>query len=151
MKREFLQELRVGDMALPKEVVDAIMAENGKDIQHYKLQAGNWEEKYNSAVADHAKQLAALHFQGRLEAAVSRAGGRNAKAISALLDLEGLAAQTDQEAALDQAMEALKEEHGYLFEANMPPAYAGGTGTTPVGMHSPDSLSSALRQRFGKQ
>lgn len=32
MKREFLQNLKVGEEALPKEVIDAIMAENGRDI-----------------------------------------------------------------------------------------------------------------------
>ena len=30
MKREFLQGIRIGEEALPKEVIDAIMAENGK-------------------------------------------------------------------------------------------------------------------------
>lgn len=33
MKREFLQNLKVGDEPLPKDVIDAIMAENGRDIQ----------------------------------------------------------------------------------------------------------------------
>lgn len=33
MKREFLQNLKVGEEALPKEVIDAIMAENGRDIE----------------------------------------------------------------------------------------------------------------------
>lgn len=32
MKREFLQNLKVGEEALPKEVIDAIMAENGRDV-----------------------------------------------------------------------------------------------------------------------
>lgn len=32
MKREFLQNLKVGEESLPKEVIDAIMAENGRDI-----------------------------------------------------------------------------------------------------------------------
>ena len=32
MKREFLQNLKVGEEALSKEVIDAIMAENGRDI-----------------------------------------------------------------------------------------------------------------------
>ena len=31
MKREFLQNLKVGDQALPKEIIDAIMDENGKE------------------------------------------------------------------------------------------------------------------------
>lgn len=33
MKREFLQNLKIGDQALTKEVVDLIMKENGKDIE----------------------------------------------------------------------------------------------------------------------
>lgn len=32
MKREFLQNLKVGEEALPKEIIDTIMAENGRDI-----------------------------------------------------------------------------------------------------------------------
>ena len=36
MKREFLQNFKVGDQPLPKEVIDAIMAENGRDIESAK-------------------------------------------------------------------------------------------------------------------
>lgn len=36
MKREFLQNFKVGDQALPKEVIDAIMDENGNDIEEAK-------------------------------------------------------------------------------------------------------------------
>lgn len=36
MKREFLLNFKVGDQALPKEVIDAIMAENGRDIEAAK-------------------------------------------------------------------------------------------------------------------
>lgn len=36
MKREFLQNFKVGDQPLTKEIIDAIMAENGKDIEAAK-------------------------------------------------------------------------------------------------------------------
>lgn len=36
MKREFLQNFKVGDAELPKEVIDAIMEENGRDIEREK-------------------------------------------------------------------------------------------------------------------
>ena len=36
MKREFLQNLKVGEETLPKEVIDSIMAENGRDIEAAK-------------------------------------------------------------------------------------------------------------------
>ena len=36
MKREFLQNFKVGNQALPKNVIDAIMSENGRDIEAAK-------------------------------------------------------------------------------------------------------------------
>lgn len=36
MKREFLQNFKVGDQPLTKEIIDEIMAENGRDIQNAK-------------------------------------------------------------------------------------------------------------------
>ena len=44
MKREFLQEFRVGEQPLPKEVIDAIMAENGRDIQKVKANFADYED-----------------------------------------------------------------------------------------------------------
>lgn len=52
MKREFLQNLKVGDQALPKEVIDAIMDENGKDIEAAKKPFADYEaikEQLNTA------------------------------------------------------------------------------------------------------
>ena len=90
MKREFLQELRVGEAALPKEVIDAIMAENGRDIQTHKQAAQQWEEKYNRAVSDHTAQMEKLQFDGYVQNAVQTHRGRSLKAIAALLDMEQL-------------------------------------------------------------
>lgn len=36
MKRDFLKNFKVGDQAIPDEIVDAIMAENGRDIEAAK-------------------------------------------------------------------------------------------------------------------
>lgn len=36
MKREFLENLKIGDQPLSKETIDAIMAENGRDIEAAK-------------------------------------------------------------------------------------------------------------------
>ena len=86
MKREFLQEFKVGDQSLPKEVIDAIMAENGRDIQKVKANfadyedlkaelakrqqdqsfeeaAKAWEEKYNQAVLEHKNQISQMAFE----------------------------------------------------------------------------------------
>ena len=68
-----------------------------------------------------------------LMAAITAAKGRNAKAISALLDVEKLKKSTNQDADIKDALEALKKDNAYLFEDDStPPPYAGGTGrSTP--------------------
>ena len=43
MKREFLQNFKVGEQALPKEIIDAIMEENGKDIESAKKPFADYE------------------------------------------------------------------------------------------------------------
>lgn len=47
MKREFLQNFKVGDQPLPKEVIDAIMAENGRDIEAAKAKGAEPYADYN--------------------------------------------------------------------------------------------------------
>ncbi len=150
MKREFLQNLTVDGQSLSKEVIDAIMAENGRDIQQAKQSAADWEEKYNKAVADHKKELDDMLFRGIFSEAVHNAKGRNEKAIAALLDLETIRRGEDPAAALQTAIQALKQESGYLFEEEeMPPYYAAGTGVRQGGGNDhPVTLAGALRARF---
>lgn len=168
MKREFLQNFKVGDQPLPKEIIDAIMAENGRDVENAKKpfadydtikgqlseaqtalqeiqkngqtleaaqqKAQEWERKYNDAIQSHQEELADRDFQQKLEAGIARAKGRNAKAISALLDLKALRRSKNQDADLEAAIEAVKKDDGYLFDdGTTPPPYAAGTGSTPMG------------------
>lgn len=145
MKREFLQSL----MDMPKEVVDAIMAENGRDIESAKEGARQWEEKYRQTVAESEKAIQDLRFDAHLQSAISQERGRNAKAIAALLDREALK-NADRQAVLE-AVQAVKKDCGYLFEAPMPPAYAVGTGMIATEVHGPATLADALRERFEKR
>ena len=179
MKREFLLGLQVEGNPLPKEVVDAIMAENGRDIQ--KVRAGFadydemkeelsqlrqtaqetdthrenalvWEDKYNRAVEEHARELAQVNFQNRLNGAILRAKGRSAKAICALLDLEALQASEDQPKAIEAALAQLKAASGYLFESEPAPGYARNTGVWQgSGEKSPATLAGALKERFERK
>lgn len=43
MKREFLQNLKIGDQSMPKEVIDAILDENSRDIDTVKGKFGDYE------------------------------------------------------------------------------------------------------------
>ena len=159
MKREFLQGLQVGDVPLTKEVIDAIMAENGRDIEAVKARyadsenvAGAWEEKYNQALADHRQELSDVIFGHNLEKAVIAANGRNAKAITALLDVEALKLSENQQTDLEQALQTLKQECSYLFHTETPPPYARGTGAmVPEAHKGPATLAGALLEKFERK
>ena len=170
MKREFLQGLTVGETPLPKEVIDAIMAENGRDIESVKARyadydalkeqltqweadaAKQWEEKLNQQVDTHRREMSDLIFSHNLEKAILSAKGRNAKAITALLDVETLKASENQTADLEAALENLKQDCSYLFQSETPPPYARGTGAmTPETNRSPANLAGALLEKFERK
>ena len=73
MKREFLQNLKVGEEALPKEVIDAIMDENGRDIEKAKTDAvkpyGDYEDtkKALATANDTIKQLQQQQSDGLVD------------------------------------------------------------------------------------
>ena len=181
MKTEFLQNFKVGDQSLPKEVIDAILAENGRDIENAKkpfsdyeaikdqlkaakeglkafdgVDVGQLQDKITELtgkLSDKDKEwqakLDGMAFDGRIRDAIAAARGRNAKAISALLDVEALRASKNQEADIKAALEAVKKDNGYLFETETPPPFAGGTGSAPAGgKQAPASLAGALHEKY---
>lgn len=110
MKTEFLQNFKVGDQPLPKEVIDAILAENGRDIEALKTENDNLKTQLQTAkdglkafegvdvkdlqgqitklqqdLADkdaaHQTELANMAFDRALEGAITAAKGRSVKAI----------------------------------------------------------------------
>ena len=110
MKTDFLKNLKVGDQPLPKEVIDAILAENGRDIEAIKAENDNLKTQLQTAkdglkafegvdvkdlqgqitklqqdLADkdtaHKTELANMAFDRALEGAITAAKGRSVKAI----------------------------------------------------------------------
>ena len=182
MKPEFLQNFKVGDQPLPKEIIDAILAENGRDVEaatkpyadydHIREQLETAQDglkafdgidvsKLQGEITTLRGQLSdkdrewqgkldAMAFDGRVRDAIAAAKGKNAKAISALLDMDALRSSKNQDADIRAALEALKQDSGYLFEDGQnPPPYAPGTGgrqnQPPM---EPGSLAAALRERY---
>lgn len=162
MKREFLENFKVGDQPLTKEAVDAILVENARDVEAAKKPFADYEsikEQLQTAkdglkafegvdvaqlqgkVAELQGQLTtkdqewqgkldAMAFDGKIKDAITAAGGKSAKAIAALLDLDTLRASKNQDADIKTALEGLKKDSGYLFDdGQIPPPYATGTGT----------------------
>ena len=172
MTREFLENFKVGDQQLPEEVVDAILAENGRDVAELdsvreQLQTAKdglkafegvdvqelqgkitaLQDDLATKEADFQTKLADMAFDHALEKAITGANGRNAKAITALLDVPTLKASKNQEADIKTALDGLKKDNSYLFDdGSTPPPYAGGTG---VGGYNGNDAIRAIRSAAG--
>lgn len=178
MKAEFLKGL-----GLEQDVVDKIMAENGKDVaaeqakttkaegerDNYKDQLATATESLekfkdvdpaamqseienlNKQLKDKDEEYAAKEadriFSDTVKEAIKSAGGRNEKAVMAMLDMEALKASKNQSEDIKKALEAVKESDAYLFGSDEPFMNAVGAtgGSADVGG---DNLS-AIRAAMG--
>ena len=175
VKREFLLSLQE-QQPLSKQTVDAIMAENGRDIQATRalfsdydaikeelasakqviaqLETDNesaWAEKLAQMEERHRQQLQQVEFSYLFRQAVAQAGGRNEKAVAAMVDLEALSKGDDPQKALADALTALKKEEPWLFLSQTPPPYAAHTGAQSPRKNEPATLAGALRERFERK
>ena len=165
MKTEFLQNFKVGDQPLTKEIIDAILAENGRDIEaakkpfadydHIKEQLKTAQDglkafegvdvaklqgeittlqgKLTDKDKEWQEKIDGMTFDGEIKDIITAAKGKNVKAISALLDLDALRQSKNRTADAKAAVEAVKKDNAYLFDAEgTPPPYADGTGKDPV-------------------
>ena len=132
MDREFLQTIRVGEDALPEEVIETILSQS-------RQEETAWQQK-----------LHRMHLEGCLQRSVQQAGGRNVKAIEALLDLDAIGGSEDLQAAMDAAVRDLKARESYLFSGPQAPGYAAGTGSHSPHSGSPMTLAEALRAKFSR-
>lgn len=107
-------------------------------------------EAHGKVVQEHQTQLAALQLQQQVSEAVHKAGGRSVKAISALLDMEAICQSQDVGAALEEAMSALKQDSGYLFQSATPPQYARFTGSQQMPQKA-TTLAGALKERMKRK
>ena len=182
MKTEFLKSLN-----LSQEVIDKIMAENGKDIaveqkkaekviqerDSYKLKAesletqvndanteiqkfkdmdidgikkaaDDWKETAEKAKADADKQISQMKFDYALSAALTGPKAKNAKAVKALLDMDGLKFNDGKIVGLDEQLAQIKADNDYLFESDEPaPEFVKGTngGSGSVGGKKPSEMT----------
>ncbi len=181
MKREFLQSFKIGEQSLPKEIIDAIMEENGRDINAAKAvaikpyadfdailaeneslkqqqalcdgkTAAQWKELHDHTVQKYETQVDGMKFGNMVENTILRMGGKNVRAICSLLDLAQMQESENRQQMLSAALESLQKTDGYLFGNQTPPPYAGGTGTQHGINHTaPQGLAGALREKFERK
>ena len=176
MERSFLEGLN-----LEKDVIDQIMAENGKDINREKSKADALKTQLDEArqtlkgfegvnvselqgkVAQLTADLAAeeSEYQGRIaemefdaviDEAIRGSKARNAKAVRALLDLGALRTSKNQKEDIAAAIEAVKKENDYLFaDTNVPRVVSSTPGADPEADSTKSKANEALRSLFGKE
>lgn len=83
-------------------------------------QVSDLNEKLATQKADFEKQIADRNFNDLLTKSVATAGGREAKAIIPFLDVEALKTSQNQETDIKNAIDAVKQEHDYLFTSTEP-------------------------------
>lgn len=107
------------------------------DVEAIKKSADEYKTKFEQAEADAKAQMNQLKFDHALDGALTEARAKNAKAVKALLNVEGLKL-TDEGAivGLKEQLEKIKSENDYLFESETEPpqiTLGGRSGPPPAG------------------
>ena len=133
-----------------KEQLDTATAEleKFKDVKPEELQATI--EKLQADIKAKDEEYAAKEanriFRDAVKEAITAAGGRNEKAVMAMLDIDALKSSKNQKDDIKTALEEVKKDNDYLFESKEPiknpTGPTGGGGGTGGG-------SSALRAAMG--
>lgn len=156
MRREFLKNFQVNGQPLPKEIIDAIMEENGRDIEAAKGGAGGklfTQEEVERMVS----QRLALDRGGGAEPEDERE--RALRAREARLDCRDYLDSRKLPAALLEVLDcsdverfkaavevALEKFPGIAQADGPPPPYAPGTGTQ--GGVRPDPIAAAFAPKY---
>lgn len=92
----------------------------GVDVDDLKGQITTLQNDLKKKDEEYAAKETERAFNDTLDKAITAAGGRNAKAIRGLLDLEALKGSKDQTEDIKKALESVKESDAYLFGSDEP-------------------------------
>lgn len=122
---------------------------DGVDVTDLKGQIATLQENLKKKDDEYAAKEAERLFNDTLDKAITEAGGRNAKAIRGLLDIEALKGSKDQTADIKKALDAAKESDAYLFGSNEPFYNPVGPTNNPEGGRGLDVGTASLRAAMG--
>ncbi len=108
-----------------KAAEDALKGFEGIDPKDLQGKLDEANQKLKDMEENHRKEAAEREFHEELTAAIKAAKGKNPKAITALLDTAALKDSKNREKDIKAALEAVKGENDYLFDADdggTPPA-----------------------------
>lgn len=121
----------------------------GIDVKDLQGQITKLQADIRAKDDEYAAKEADRVFMDSIKDAVKNAGGRNEKAVIAMLDIDTLKESKNQSEDIKKALEDVKKSDGYLFGANEPINNAvGGTSGTGGADIGGDEMS-ALRAAMG--
>lgn len=126
------------------------------DVSSLKKKIDDLEKNIKDKEEQHSKEMADRDFNDILKDAIAEANGKNAKAITALLDVDSLKASKNQKEDIVKAIKALTEaeDSKMLFGEKEPKEVGKGNTIGNVGnsqsSNNTDSLNSALKEHYGK-
>lgn len=140
-------EQRDAHKASLDEVNEKLKEFEGVDVDDLKGQIAKLQGDIKAKDDEHAAKEADRLFNDTLSEAIKEAGGRNSKAVMALLDIDTLKASKNQSEDIKKALETAKESDAYLFGVdepiNNPVAQThsgGGVDTTTAAMRAAAGL-----------
>ena len=124
------------------EAEETLKGFEGVDVKDLQTKVSEFSTQLETQKTDYENQIAQMKFNAILDGAITASGGKNAKAIKALLDVESLMNSKDQTTDIQAAVNACKEENAYMFgddePINNPVGQTGGQTVTPPGKNPED-------------
>lgn len=130
------------------EVDEKLKEFEGVDVADLKGQITKLQGDLKAKDDEYAAKEAERAFNDTLGEAIKSAGGRNAKSIMALLNIEELKGSKNQSEDIKSALEVVKESDAYLFGENEPINNAVGP-TNGAGGKGKGGDMSAIRAAMG--
>lgn len=121
---------------------------DGVDVKELKENISKLTDEISKKEQEFKQQISDREFNDYLSKVIIETGARSEKAVKAFLDIDGLKASKNQSDDIKKAIEAVKNEQGYLFGSEEPiknPILP--TGTDAQAKNTPDI--SALRAAMG--
>lgn len=148
------------DLKVSQEKVSATEAAlkkfEGVDAEALNKQISDLQADLKKKDADHQKEIADRDFNDLLKESITASKGRNAKAITALLDVETLKASKNQKEDIAAAIKALTEAEDSKMLFGEPDPNPVGTGNIigevrKTSEQKSDTLKDAIAEHYKKQ
>ena len=98
------------------EAEETLRGFEGVDVKQLQTDLADLTTKMGTQKEEYENQIAQMKFDAILDAAITTLGGRNTKAIKALLDIPSLMESKDQTADVQAAVNDMQGENAYMFE-----------------------------------